>query len=461
MNDYAVVLQHASMSAAEAHNKAAIFDRLREAAGEVGLSNAADFAFFVPGRIELFGKHTDYAGGRSLLCCVERGFCFLCWRRKDRKIRFLETANDRRIAEWELSSKTGIVDPHWALYPVTVSRRVCRNFPSARFGADVIFSSDLPRASGLSSSSAFVVGSFLALAAANDLSETEEYKQNLPDCEHLAAYLGAVENGSTFRSLEGDEGVGTLGGSEDHTAVLYSHAGQLSQYAFRPVRHERSIALPAGVSFVIASSGVAADKTGFAQGQYNRASQLARTVLDLWNQKRARNDKSLAAAVDSCIGAREQIRDLILESPGDPKALLARFEHFLRESYELVPEAGNALSLRDWARFGELAAQSQEAAECLLGNQIPETSFLARSARECGAYAASAFGAGFGGSVWALVPSGIMNQFVQSWGEAYRRKFPDYDRAAFFETGAGPAALSLDGNVYELRRRRPAPMREY
>ena len=29
---------------------------------------------FVPGRIEVLGKHTDYAGGLTLTCAVERGF---------------------------------------------------------------------------------------------------------------------------------------------------------------------------------------------------------------------------------------------------------------------------------------------------------------------------------------------------------------------------------------------------
>jgi len=32
---------------------------------------------FVPGRIEVLGKHTDYAGGRSLVCATERGFRFI------------------------------------------------------------------------------------------------------------------------------------------------------------------------------------------------------------------------------------------------------------------------------------------------------------------------------------------------------------------------------------------------
>jgi hypothetical protein len=36
----------------------------------------------------------------------------------------------------------------------------------------------------------------------------------------LAGYLGAVENGLTFGSLPGTSGVGTHGGSEDHTAIL-------------------------------------------------------------------------------------------------------------------------------------------------------------------------------------------------------------------------------------------------
>ena len=32
-------------------------------------------AFFVPGRVEVLGKHTDYAGGRSLLMAVSKAFC--------------------------------------------------------------------------------------------------------------------------------------------------------------------------------------------------------------------------------------------------------------------------------------------------------------------------------------------------------------------------------------------------
>jgi galactokinase len=89
--------------------------------------------------------------------------------------------------------------------------------------------------------------------------------------------------------------------------------------------------------------------------------------------------------------------------------------------------------------------RSQDAVERWLGNQVPETIDLARSARELGAAAASAFGAGFGGSVWALVREGDSQRFLTDWAHAYRQRHPAAaDRAVFFETNAGPAAMRIE-----------------
>lgn len=38
-------------------------------------------------------------------------------------------------------------------------------------------------------------------------------------------YLGCIENGQSFKTLVGDKGVGTFGGSEDHTAIMASEPG--------------------------------------------------------------------------------------------------------------------------------------------------------------------------------------------------------------------------------------------
>jgi galactokinase len=262
----------------------------------------------------------------------------------------------------------------------------------------------------------------------------------------LAGYLGTVENGQTFGSLEGDRGVGTFGGSEDHTAILCGRPGQVSQYGYCPVRFERSIPIPAEYTFAIGTSGVAAEKTGAAMAQYNAASRLASELAERWRGETGRDDPHLAAAVASGPEAAVQLIQLAAMADDDAERspLRKRLVHFLVENEEILPAAGDALADGDIERFGELVDRSQRAAEELLGNQIPQTSYLAQSARQHGAAAASAFGAGFGGSVWALVAKTGADAFLESWAESYRGAFSDDAlRASFFTTAAGPAAFQV------------------
>ena len=65
--------------------------------------------------------------------------------------------------------------------------------------------------------------------------------------------------------------------------------------------------------------------------------------------------------------------------------------------------------------MGTLVDRSMSLATTALGNQVPETIFLARRAREIGAAAASAFGAGFGGAVWAMVRASDADGFIARW----------------------------------------------
>jgi galactokinase len=85
--------------------------------------------------------------------------------------------------------------------------------------------------------------------------------------------------------------------------------------------------------------------------------------------------------------------------------------------------------------------RSQHLAERLLGNQVPQTIHLAASAYPLGAVAASAFGAGFGGAVWAMVPREAAAEFATRWRQDYLERFPECaDRAVFFATEPGPGA---------------------
>ncbi len=436
----------AGMSAAEARRKADWFGELERLLGSAGGDPARARGWWVPGRIEFLGKHTDYAGGRSLVCAIERGLCVLASPREDNRVRMHDLRSGEAM-ECAISPSVGSVPGHWSNYVITVVRRVARNFPGLHRGADIAFASDLPQAAGMSSSSALVVAAFLVVSDINELASRQEYRRNIRTADDLAGYLGAVENGSAFADLGGDAGTGTSGGSQDHAAILRSRPGALVQYAFAPLRFEQAIALPDDFTFVIASSGVAAEKTGAARRAYNRCAAAAATILQQWNRATGRQDCSLGAAVDSEAGAADRIRALIRTPTAggfDAPALVDRFEQFQTENSVVIPAVADALSETDLVTVGAMVDVSQQCAERLLGNQVPETIALARSARSLGAVAASAFGAGFGGSVWALVPTADTEPFALEWARTYRRAFPvPEERSEFFPARAGPPATRV------------------
>lgn len=390
----------------------------------------------VPGRVEVLGKHTDYGGGRVLVCAVERSVTVTA-----RAIPptaagaasggVIDASSDhypdpvRLVAHQPCTLPSG----HWGHYVQTVIDRLTSNFGPLG-SARLTISSDLPPASGMSSSSALLTGVMLTLADLNDLPVREEWTASIHDRLDLAGYAASIENGKSFRALKGHPGVGTSGGSLDHTGMLTSAPGRLSYVEFDPARIVTQVALPPEYSLVIGVSGVLAEKTGSARDLYNRGPRTLAAILERWNAEQGRSDASLHAAVRSLgvdgappgqLALDRRLTPLMAAAePGYPTR---RLTQFLMESTVLVPAAAQALSTRNIARFGDIVARSQALATTHLGNQVPQTTALVRLALAMGAPAASAFGAGFGGSVWALVPTTDAPAFATAWLAAYTRRF--------------------------------------
>lgn len=444
-------LHAAGLSRSASDTKTQMFARcaklLRD---QTGTPHARPVAHYVPGRIEVLGKHTDYAGGRSLLATPERGFCFVAVARSDDVIT-IRGAGDGSIAEFQCSPELRATVGDWSNYPMTVTRRLAQNFPGQLNGADIAFASDLPVASGMSSSSALIVAMMLTLAAINRLDETESFRFHIGSAEDLASYLGCIENGQSFGDLAGDAGVGTFGGSEDHVAMLCAQPSRLKQYAYCPVRAERTIPLPADCLFAIGCSGVVAEKTGAARLRYNRLSQSTRAILDAWRAATGRDDPHLAAAARSTPDAIDRLRSAIgtdNSSEYSQSELLNRLDHFVAESEQIIPGVPGQFDAGSLEAFGTLVDRSQQLAEKLLGNQTPETIHLAGQARQLGAIAASAFGAGFGGSVWALIRKDEADEFLRRWKDGYTQAFAGASlRAEFFLTCAGPPTIALQRDI--------------
>jgi galactokinase len=411
-------LRDAGMEAGEAARKVPLFDKVLAA----GPGRSPHAAWFVPGRLELFGTHTDYAGGRSLVAAIPRGFAVAMWPRADGRVHAIDG----------LTGDNVLVDPRqppgrfrgWRHYVEVAAARLERNFPGAAMGADVVFGSDLPRAAGMSSSSALVVGLGTALIEAGGLRRRSEWNRQIRTAVDEAGYLACIENGRTFGDLAGDAGVGTHGGSEDHAAMLAGVPGACRVFAFVPMRIIETAPVPDRWTIVIAASGVGSHKTGTEREAYNRLSQGAAALLEIWNGH-FEPAPSLSVALESRGGAVDRLSALVAQTttPGwTPAQLVRRLQHFVREDRR-VEIAASALRQGDEGALGAAALESQQDGETLLGNQVPATSALTRLAVESGAFAARSFGAGFGGSVWAAV-TGDASTFLDRWLTAYRVEVP-------------------------------------
>ncbi len=404
-------------------------------------------AVYVPGRVEFLGKHTDYAGGRSLLLAVDRGFRMVAALREDEQLRFCAGPGWEDVREFGYGQTPPHRPGHWVNYVATVARRVAMNFSGqVRLrGADVAFVSDLPIAAGMSSSSALMVATFLSISALTGLEDCPAYRREIDSNLRLAEYLGCVENGQSFGSLTGEAGVGTFGGSEDHTSMLCCKAQTLSQFSFAPAVFERDIPFPQAAALVIASSGVHAVKTGSAMARYNRASIRARKATEAYNRATGadcRHFRDIAERVGPA-GLDEALRAIRegTEPADADEDLPGRFEQFFREDQEIIPAAGDAIAAGRLEEIGPLVDASHAAAARGLQNQVDQTDFLQAGARRMGALAASYFGAGFGGSVWALVEKPRAEEFRRAWEQDYAGKFPDdAARGEFFITRPGPPA---------------------
>jgi galactokinase len=389
------------------------------------LDRPVEAAWWVPGRIELLGKHVDYCGGVSLVCATDRGIAVAAARHDDRRIVVHSCGQTCTVIPGAPSDVTG-----WGGYVTAVVQRLSADFPQRAGGVEISLAGNLPPAAGLSSSSALVVGLCEAIAWAWRLAD-DSRGSFLEEPTQRFTYWSCMESGRPFGLLAGGAGVGTSGGSQDHAAIGMAKPGCATAFAYDPLRCLGAEPLPAGYRLAVLHTGVVAEKTGSARAKYNRCAELVAEALVAWNRRAGRSDRNLAVAVDA-VGSQVLLDAL----EGD---LRRRAEHFLVES-DCVAAARRALQQGDDQALAESVRRSGEAADRLLGNQVPQTMFAIAAAMDCGALAASPFGAGFGGAVWAMFPQATLEQGLAGWQSACRREFPADASHAFAVAAADPLA---------------------
>jgi len=410
---------------------------------------------FVPGRIEVFGRHTDYAGGRSLVCAIERGFLFAATTCNGNRVRLFEDSPEFGPVEFDLDPGLSPPVGEWANYPMSMARRLCRNFPGQLKGVDIAFSSTMPVGSGMSGSSALMMMAFTAIASASRLHESPVFKRNILDAVDLSVYLACAENGQSFRGLEGDAGVGTFGGSEDHAAILNGRPDRLSLFEFSPPRLKAEMPWPREWRMVVAFSGVRAEKTKQALEKYNMASRRVRDSVMRFNQRAGTQLATLREVVDHepKPGGAAWVKKLDRAARGASvvaPALGDRVRQFILEDRNHIPGALAALQARELPKFGKLVSESHRASKKYLWNIVPEIDCLQKAACRLGASGASGFGAGFGGSIFAVTTADRAEDLLSRWRRSYQARYPARaGESVFFiaEPGPGIEVWSESGPV--------------
>ena len=261
---------------------------------------------------------------------------------------------------------------HWSNYVRAAARGLLDHGVELKRGIGGKVAGTVPVAEGLSSSSALVVATALALLHAN-----ETHVEVL----ELAALLARAERYA-----------GLQGGGMDQAASLCGAKGHALRIDFRPLR-VTPVPVPEGWRWVVASSLARAEKTGAAREPYNeRRAQCAEALKRLgrasWLEAVEADEAEFASIL---AGARRSL----------PRTLWRRFRHVATEGRRVI-EAEAALRREDMAAFGRLMNASHASLRDDFGVSTETLDEIVEVARDAGAAGARLTGAGFGGCAIAL-----------------------------------------------------------
>ena len=408
----------------------------------------------VPNRVELLGKHTDYQGGETFLLTGPKNFFAISAISRD-DISELVNADPKlgtTVLKLGRRKPEVLKEGEGANYTITVAKRLYNNLldkgQNPIRNVKSVFIGDIPFGGGTSGSSAKLIADFYIFSSVNDLLEDKGFislvlengkkagikigQQEVDDfILSLSMYLAHFENGLDFGDLRGNKGVGTFGGSEDHTAILLGQRGKLLLCRYCPTEVLERIDMRDDFQTVVAYSAKVAEKTKEAMAKYNRLSKNASSSVGVLNEINGTNHTLLRDCYQN-MSCEQTARDVYKQLSRRDKMLAERAYQFFMER-EIISRAVRCMKDGDIKGYGKLINESHELSKRYLGNIVPEVDFLQQTANRLCAYGATGFGAGFGGSCYAVVGRSESKDFIHRWEEEYLRAFPQYRKKAQFD----------------------------
>ncbi len=343
--------------------------------------------FSAPGRVNLIGEHTDYAGGFVMPAAIDFATVAAIAPRSDRTLSIYSVNFDERV-DHSLDSMPDHGSHHWSDYPLGVLH-VLRDKGFATPGFSLSINGDVPIGAGLSSSASIEVATLLALLSLNgtELPKPEMAKlAQSAENEYVGANTGIM-----------DQFVACCG-ERDHALLLDCRS---LAYKLAPI--------PASLNLLICNTMV---KHSHAGGEYNtRRAEVEQATATL----RAHRPE-IALLRDATPADLEQWgREM-------PLNVLKRARHIITDSLR-AEAAAAALERGDLRELGKLMAEAHASYRDDFEASCPEADLMVELAnRQPGLVGARLTGGGFGGCTVNLVEEQHAAAFMEAVGSAYQEQ---------------------------------------
>ncbi len=345
---------------------------------------------WAPGRVNLMGEHVDYNDGFVLPAAIDRQsfIAFSPSGTPESTILAADFNQEVHLTPRFLKSKRDSSQkklPGWALYPAGILWVASlENLPLA--GIQAAFTSNVPRGAGLSSSASVEIAFCKAWQAVGGWSSTDV---------ELAQIAQRAEN----------QYVGVRCGIMDQYASACGRRGQAIYLDCRSLT-SRYVALPEGVTIVIADGGIRHRLSGGAYNERRAACEEAIKQLRTWLPGiRALRD----VTHDQLNTYEERLTEEIMP--------IAR--HVVEE-IERTTRSVNLLERGNLVGFGALMIESHTSLRDLYRVSCQQLDSMVRIAIELvGCYGARLTGAGFGGCTVNLVERRDVQDFIQKLTKLY------------------------------------------
>ena len=357
-----------------------------------------------PGRVNLIGEHTDYNDGFVLPCAIDRDTVVAAGPAEDGLVRVVASDFGNETDSFSLETAFTVGDAEWTNYVRGVAIALIDEGVPLK-GAQLAIAGNVPLGSGLSSSASLEVAVGFALAA---LAETEINPDRLAQIAqraenvYVGCQCGIMDQLIATRAVEG------------HALLI-----DCRSLACRPV------ALPPGMSVLIAHSGV---RHAHAGGEYN--------------DRRAQCTE--AAAHYGVTALRDlDYATLLSGKNGLKEVAYRRARHVVNENARTLA-AADALAAGDLRSMGRLMGESHASMRDDFEITVPAIDRLAEIMAGAldGEGGARMTGGGFGGCVVAVTSDAKVAEVRDAVAREYRA--PDGSEAEFFickaTQGCGPVS---------------------